>query len=211
MGRIWSEERRFETWLQVEIAAAEAMAEAGIIPHEAARDIRERVAIRRRPHRRDRRSHPARRHCLHHRRGRARRSLGALAAFRAHLLGRRRHRAGSADARGVRPHHQGRRRRCWRPFARGPRSIARTPMIGRTHGVHAEPMTFGLKLALWYAELQRDRERLRARARWSRSARSPAPSGRSRISIRRSKPVCARARAGAGAGVVAGHSARSSR
>jgi adenylosuccinate lyase len=36
-----------------------------------------------------------------------------------------------------------------------------TPMIGRTHGVHAEPMTFGLKLALWYAELERDAERLR--------------------------------------------------
>ena len=36
----------------------------------------------------------------------------------------------------------------------------RTPMIGRTHGVHAEPITFGLKLALWYAELQRDRERV---------------------------------------------------
>ena len=41
----------------------------------------------------------------------------------------------------------------------------RTPMIGRTHGVHAEPMTFGLKLALWYAELVRHRRRLsRARA-----------------------------------------------
>jgi adenylosuccinate lyase len=41
----------------------------------------------------------------------------------------------------------------------------RTPMIGRTHGVHAEPMTFGLKLALWYAEVQRDNERIqRARA-----------------------------------------------
>jgi len=40
----------------------------------------------------------------------------------------------------------------------------RTPMIGRTHGVHAEPMTFGLKLALWYAELGRDLDRvLRAR------------------------------------------------
>jgi adenylosuccinate lyase len=39
-----------------------------------------------------------------------------------------------------------------------------TAMIGRTHGVHAEPMTFGLKLALWYAELQRDLDRvLRAR------------------------------------------------
>src|SRR5689334_17405675 len=37
----------------------------------------------------------------------------------------------------------------------------RTPMIGRTHGVHAEPTTFGLKLALWYAEVQRDVERVR--------------------------------------------------
>jgi adenylosuccinate lyase len=37
----------------------------------------------------------------------------------------------------------------------------RTPMIGRTHGVHAEPMTFGLKLALWYAEVERDVERVR--------------------------------------------------
>ena len=37
-------------------------------------------------------------------------------------------------------------------------------MIGRTHGVHAEPMTFGLKLALWYAEIGRDIERVRARA-----------------------------------------------
>lgn len=38
------------------------------------------------------------------------------------------------------------------------------PMIGRTHGIHAEPITFGLKVAHWYAELARDRERL-ARAR----------------------------------------------
>src|SRR4029077_14687775 len=37
----------------------------------------------------------------------------------------------------------------------------RTPMIGRTHGVHAEPMTFGVKLALWYAELGRDVTRIR--------------------------------------------------
>jgi adenylosuccinate lyase len=35
-----------------------------------------------------------------------------------------------------------------------------TPCVGRTHGIHAEPMTFGLKLALWYAELQRDLDRL---------------------------------------------------
>ncbi len=45
----------------------------------------------------------------------------------------------------------------------------RTPMIGRTHGVHAEPMTFGLKLALWHTEIGRDIERIR-RARQSVSA-----------------------------------------
>jgi adenylosuccinate lyase len=39
-----------------------------------------------------------------------------------------------------------------------------TPMVGRSHGIHAEPITFGFKVAGWYAELQRDRERL-ARAR----------------------------------------------
>lgn len=37
-----------------------------------------------------------------------------------------------------------------------------TPMIGRSHGIHAEPITFGLKLASWYAELNRDLKRLRA-------------------------------------------------
>ena len=35
-----------------------------------------------------------------------------------------------------------------------------TVMIGRSHGIHAEPITFGLKLALWYSEMQRNRERL---------------------------------------------------
>ena len=45
MGRIWSEQRRYETWLQVEIAAAEAMADAGIVPAEAARDLRAKGAF----------------------------------------------------------------------------------------------------------------------------------------------------------------------
>ena len=40
MGAIWTEQRRYETWLQVEIAAAVAMADAGIIPVAAADDIR---------------------------------------------------------------------------------------------------------------------------------------------------------------------------
>src|SRR5580765_447622 len=45
MGRIWSDQRRYETWLRVETAAAEAMAAAGLIPSDAARDIRDRGAF----------------------------------------------------------------------------------------------------------------------------------------------------------------------
>ncbi|HOM72466.1 MAG TPA: adenylosuccinate lyase, partial [Armatimonadota bacterium] len=37
-----------------------------------------------------------------------------------------------------------------------------TPMIGRTHGVHAEPITFGFKMAVWYSQIQRDIERMKA-------------------------------------------------
>ena len=45
MGAIWSDQRRYETWLDVELAAADAMAEAGIIPQDAARDLRARAAF----------------------------------------------------------------------------------------------------------------------------------------------------------------------
>jgi adenylosuccinate lyase len=45
MGRIWSDQRKYETWLQVEIAAVEAMARAGIVPSDAARDIRDKGAF----------------------------------------------------------------------------------------------------------------------------------------------------------------------
>jgi len=51
-----------------------------------------------------------------------------------------------------------------------------TPIIGRTHGVHAEPTTFGLKLLLWYSEMQRNLTRFDAAAEDSASASSPARS-----------------------------------
>ena len=84
-------------------------------------------------------------------------------------------------------------------------------MIGRTHGVHAEPMTFGLKLALWYAELRATSSGCSAHARSSRSARSRARSGRSRICPVDRSGGLPEARAGAGAGLLAGHPARSPR
>ena len=62
-----------------------------------------------------------------------------------------------------------------------------TVMMGRTHGVHAEPTTFGLKLALWYEEMKRNLERFQSSGKtdWSME-KFPALSERMRISIRSS-------------------------
>jgi adenylosuccinate lyase len=46
MGRIWSEENRFRTWLKVEVAATETLAEAGMVPNDAAKAIREKADFR---------------------------------------------------------------------------------------------------------------------------------------------------------------------
>src|SRR5258707_9027281 len=45
MGAIWSDQRRYETWLAVELAATDAMAEAGLVPREAAAELRARAAF----------------------------------------------------------------------------------------------------------------------------------------------------------------------
>ena len=163
MGRIWTDQRRYETWLRVETVAAEVMAGHGLIPPEAARDIREKGAV-----------DAARVEAIEET---TRHDIIAFTTAVAERVGpsaRWLHfgltssdvidtalalqlRAACAlllddldvlvDAiRDRASEHRG------------------TPMIGRTHGVHAEPITFGLKLALWFEELQRDRERL-ARAR----------------------------------------------
>ena len=54
MGHIWSDENKFRTWLQVEVAASETLAEAGIVPKSAARAIRSKgAALRTRTHQPD--------------------------------------------------------------------------------------------------------------------------------------------------------------
>src|SRR5437773_1782466 len=69
----------------------------------------------------------------------------------------------------------------------------RTPMIGRTHGVHAEPITFGLKLTLWYAEIGRDIERVRrARAAISVGKLSGAVGTFAHLSPEIEEAVCRR-------------------
>ena len=69
-----------------------------------------------------------------------------------------------------------------------------TPEIGRTHGVHAEPITFGLKVANWFAEIRRDIERFpEAAAKQSKLGKFPARSAIARIWVRRSRRKFARA------------------
>jgi adenylosuccinate lyase len=163
MGAIWTDQRRYETWLQVELAAADAMAEQGIVPSEAARELRARAGfdIARIEEIEQTTQHDviAFTTAVAERVGPAARWLhfgltSSDVIDTAQAIQMReacdlivRDIAGLMGA--VRARAQEHRH---------------TPMIGRTHGVHAEPMTFGVKLAVWYAELQRDLDRmLRAR------------------------------------------------
>ena len=161
MARVWSEERKLELWLDVELAAVEAWAELGVVPPVAAQSIRDR-AVPPSPER-----------------------VAELERLTNHDL------AAFVDAVGEGLDEEGRRwlhygltssdvldtalslqiRDAGTLMLDGiDRALAAvvsraeehrlTVMIGRTHGVHAEPTTFGLKLAVWAFELDRARRRL---------------------------------------------------
>jgi adenylosuccinate lyase len=161
MGRIWSDQRRYETWLQVEIAAVDAMAQAGIVPEDAARDIRARAAF-------SVERIEAIEEITQH-------DVIAFTTAVAERVGTESARwfhfgLTSSDIIDTAQALQMREAldlilKLVDGLMQALRTRAdehrHTPMIGRTHGVHAEPMTFGLKLALWYAELARDAARLR--------------------------------------------------
>jgi adenylosuccinate lyase len=159
MARIWSEENKFATWLRVEIAATEVLSERGVVPREALEAIRSKARFD------VARIDAIEREVQH--------DVIAFVSNVAENVG--------PEGRWV---HWGltssdvvdtalallMKEACGlilediRALADAVRKRAHehktTPMIGRTHGVHAEPMTFGLKLALWWAELQRDLARL---------------------------------------------------
>ena len=71
------------------------------------------------------------------------------------------------------------------------REFRDTAMVGRTHGIHAEPTTFGAKLALWCLQADRDRSRLRAARRQWPWGSCRAPSGRTPTLIPPSNSTCA--------------------
>src|ERR1700729_4259565 len=163
MARIWSDENRFRTWLAVEVAATETLAAAGIVPKEAAHAIRARADFN------VERIHEIEAEIKH--------DVIAFTTAVAEIVGTHSRwfhygltsndvvdtaqalliqQASSLIAGDLERLSEVLERRAW--------EFKDTPMIGRTHGIHAEPITFGFKLANWYSETQRNLARFAAAA-----------------------------------------------
>jgi len=155
MGHIWSEENRFRTWLAVEVAATETLAEAGLVPKDAARAINERAdfSLER----------------IQEIEAEVRHDVIAFTTAVAEIVGPEARwfhfgltsndvvdtaqallvrQASEIIAEDLQRFADVLERRAW--------EFKDVPMVGRTHGVHAEPVTFGFKVANWYSEVKRD-------------------------------------------------------
>jgi len=168
MGRIWSEQNKFQQWLEVELAASEALAGLGTVPPEAARLLREHAGFD------VRRIHEIEKEVKH--------DVVAFTTAVAETMAAAGHAEASrwlhygltsndvvdtaqalqlgqasailmADLEALRE-----------VLKRRALEFRHTVQVGRTHGVHAEPITFGLKLAIWYEEAGRDLRRVGAAA-----------------------------------------------
>jgi len=159
MGLIWSDENKFRTWLQVEVAASETLAEAGIVPKSAARAIRVKGAD----------FEVAR---IHQVEAEVKHDVIAFTTAVAEKVGpesRWLHYGltsndvvDTAQALLVQQASVLLRAGIEKflvVLERRALEFQHTPQIGRTHGVHAEPITFGLKIANWFSEMQRNLER----------------------------------------------------
>lgn len=159
MGRIWSEENTFQKWLDVEILAAEGLAQLGKVPKAAIARIRNKARFNveriRKIEREVKHEIIAFLSCVAE-------SIGDDARF-LHVgmtssdvmdtaLAIQFKEASAILVEDVRDLMKVLRRQAFK--------YKSTVMIGRTHGVHAEPITFGLKLALWYEEMARNLKRL---------------------------------------------------
>ena len=168
MGRIWSDQNKFQQWLEVELAASEALAERGVVPAEAARLLRAHAAFD------VARIHEIEREVKH--------DVIAFTTAVAEKMAAAGHAEASrwlhygltsndvvdtAQALQIRQSSEillGDLERLRPILERRAVEFKSTVQIGRTHGVHAEPITFGLKLAIWYEEAGRNIRRLKAAA-----------------------------------------------
>jgi adenylosuccinate lyase len=161
MGKIWNDENKFRIWLEIEILACEAQAEQGTIPHEAVAAIRRKAAFD------VARIDEIEREVKHD-------VIAFLTNVGEHVgpesrfihlgmtssdvldtcLAVQLKQSGDLLLSDLKVLSE--------VLARRAREFKTTVMVGRTHGIHAEPTTFGLKLALWYDENRRNMRRLEA-------------------------------------------------
>ena len=166
MGRVWSDANKYQRWLDVELAAADTLAEAGLIPKDAAAVLRSKSKV------------DAQR--INELESRVKHDLIAFTMAVGESIG---------DPEAARWLHYGMTsndvvdtaqallvREASRFIERDlvlfgeildlrAHEFKHTPQIGRTHGIHAEPITFGLKVANWFSENQRNISRFREAAR----------------------------------------------
>ena len=161
MARIWSDENRFRTWLAVEVAATETLAAAGIVPKEAAKAIHARAGFNV-----DR---------IFQIEAEVKHDVIAFTTAVAEIVGQHARWfhygltsndvVDTAQALLIQQALSliaGDLERLAEVFERRAWEFKDTPMIGRTHGIHAEPITFGFKIANWYSETQRNIARFEA-------------------------------------------------
>ena len=194
MGRVWSDANKYSKWLEVELAATETLAEAGQVPAAAAATIRSRSRV-----------HAERineleakvKHDVIAFTMNVSESIGDPGAARwLHYGLTSNDVVDTAQALLVRDASrliEAALQRFGDVLARRAEEFRHTPQIGRTHGVHAEPITFGLKVANWYAENQRNIERFaRAAAEMRVGKISGAVGNASHLGPEIEKRICQR-------------------
>ncbi len=160
MGRVWSDENKYRQWLAVEVAATLTLADAGIVPMGAAKSLAKHADFDL--------------HRIHDIEAEVKHDVIAFTTAVAEKIGETKVSrwlhygltstdvVDTAQALQIRAASNIIRddlTALSELLRRRAHEFKHTPMIGRTHGIHAEPTTFGLKLANWYAEVVRDIER----------------------------------------------------
>src|SRR5579872_2911683 len=194
MGAIWTDQGRLERWLEVEVAATDTLAERGVVPPEAAARIRERARV------------DARR--VLEIEARVRHDVIAFTLAVGEAIG---------DPEAARWLHYGLTsndvvdtaqalqireasrlidaglKRLGEVLEKRAREFQHTAQIGRTHGIHAEPITFGLKVANWFDENRRNQERFcRAARQMSVGKISGAVGNAAHLGVEVEEAICRR-------------------
>ncbi|HOV92868.1 MAG TPA: adenylosuccinate lyase [Candidatus Kapabacteria bacterium] len=160
MGKIWSDENKYNIWLEIELLACDANSEIGIIPKDIADTIRQKAKI---DAKRIAEIEETTKHDVIAFLTNLEESIGDLSAY-VHIG------MTSSDVLdtsfAVQIKQAGKillddLEKLSSVLKRRANEFKYLPAIGRTHGVHAEPITFGLKFALWYDECTRNIERLK--------------------------------------------------